>query len=158
MWLNASVDENTTIDLIVNAMTSTKAMLHILQQGCSEGTPSFETPNQAIMNISKDIDVTTKKSQTQKWKEPEAKPEKMKVIVKATRNKVVKKRTPIVESSSSSDSEVSLPSLKEELYIVLEATPKNDQRLVHFAKAKWQVLNSTKSFSISIFFFFEYIF
>jgi hypothetical protein len=62
MWLNASVDENTTIDPIVNAMTSIKAMLHILQQRCSEGTPSFETPNQAIMNISKDIDVTTKKS------------------------------------------------------------------------------------------------
>jgi hypothetical protein len=69
----------------------------------------------------------------------------------------MKKRTPIVESSSSSDSEVSLPSLKEELYTVLEVTPKNDQRLVHFAKAKWQVPNSTKSFSISIFFFFEYI-
>jgi hypothetical protein len=32
-WSNAYIDENMTIDPIVNAMTSTKAMLHILQQG-----------------------------------------------------------------------------------------------------------------------------
>jgi hypothetical protein len=36
-------------------------MLHILQQGRSEGTPSFETPNQVIRNILKDIIVATKK-------------------------------------------------------------------------------------------------
>jgi len=61
MWSNASIDENMTIDSIVNEMTSIEAMLHILQQGCSEGTPSFETHDQAINNISKDIDVTMKK-------------------------------------------------------------------------------------------------
>jgi hypothetical protein len=53
----------------------------------------------------------------------------------------MEKRTPVVESSSSFDIEVSLPPLKEELYIVLEVAPKNDQRLIHFAKAKLQVLN-----------------
>jgi hypothetical protein len=42
-WSNAHVDENTTIDLIVNVMTLAKTVFHILQQGCSEGTPSFET-------------------------------------------------------------------------------------------------------------------
>jgi hypothetical protein len=31
MWSNAYVDENATIDPIVNAMTSTKIVLHILQ-------------------------------------------------------------------------------------------------------------------------------
>ncbi|CAK9855249.1 unnamed protein product, partial [Sphagnum jensenii] len=35
-WSSAYVDENTTIDLIVNAMTSIEAMLDILQQGHSE--------------------------------------------------------------------------------------------------------------------------
>jgi hypothetical protein len=44
-WSSAYVDENTTIDLIVNVMTSIAAMLDILQQGCSEGTSSFETSN-----------------------------------------------------------------------------------------------------------------
>jgi hypothetical protein len=43
--------------------------------------------------------------------------------------------------------EVSLTPL-EEFYTMLEATPKNDQQIVRFAKAKWQVPNSTMSFSI----------
>ncbi len=47
-------------------MMPMKAMLHILQQGHNEGTLSFETFDQAIRNISKDINVATKKSQTQK--------------------------------------------------------------------------------------------
>jgi hypothetical protein len=47
-------------------MTSIKAMLHILQQGPRENTLSFETPNQTIKNISKDINVTTKKFQMKK--------------------------------------------------------------------------------------------
>jgi hypothetical protein len=38
----------------------------------------------------------------------------------------VKKRTPIVESSSSSKSEVSVPPLEKKLYTMLEAAPKND--------------------------------
>jgi len=37
-------------------------VLHILQQGRNESIPSFETLDQAIMIISKDMDVTTKKS------------------------------------------------------------------------------------------------
>jgi hypothetical protein len=32
-----------TIDLIVNAMTLAKAMLHVLQQGHNEGISNFET-------------------------------------------------------------------------------------------------------------------
>ncbi len=43
-WSNTYVDENVTIDPIVNAMTSTKVVLHILQQGPNKGTPNFETP------------------------------------------------------------------------------------------------------------------
>jgi len=35
-WLNASIDENTTIDLIVNVMTPAEVVLHIFQQGCNE--------------------------------------------------------------------------------------------------------------------------
>jgi hypothetical protein len=69
----------------------------------------------------------------------------------------VKKRTQVVESSSSFDNEVSLPPSKEEFYIMLEATPKNDQWFIHFAKAALIVFNSTKSFSIYIFFLFENI-
>jgi len=37
-WSNAYVDENMTIDLIVNAMPLAKVVLHILQQGLNEGT------------------------------------------------------------------------------------------------------------------------
>ncbi len=60
-WSNASIDENMTIDLIVNAMMLIEVVLHILQQGPNEGIPSFETLDKAIENISKDIHVTTKK-------------------------------------------------------------------------------------------------
>ncbi len=42
-WSNAFVDENVTIDLIVNVMKLAKVMLHILQQGPNEGTSNFET-------------------------------------------------------------------------------------------------------------------
>jgi hypothetical protein len=52
----------------------------------------------------------------------------------------------VVESFLSFDSEVSIPPLKETLYIVLEATPKNDQWLVLFVNAKRQVLGSTFQF------------
>ncbi len=62
MWSNAYVDENVTIDLIVNAMMLVKAMLHILQQGLEKGTLNFEIFDQVIKNISKDIDVTTDKT------------------------------------------------------------------------------------------------
>jgi hypothetical protein len=81
----------------------------------------------------------------------------MKVIAKVGRNEIMKKKTPIVERFSSFDNEVSLPLSKEQLYIVLEVAPKNDQQLIHFAKVEQQVLNSTKSFFILIFFLFEYI-
>jgi hypothetical protein len=53
-----SIDENTTIDPIANAITSIEAMLYILQRRPSEGTLSFETFDQLIRNISKDIDAT----------------------------------------------------------------------------------------------------
>jgi hypothetical protein len=52
-WSNTFIDENMTIDLIMNAMMLAKTVLHIFQQGCGEGTPSFEAPNQTIKNISK---------------------------------------------------------------------------------------------------------
>jgi hypothetical protein len=60
----------------------------------------------------------------------------------------MKKTTSIIKDSSNSNNEVSFPPSEEELYIVLKATPKNDQQLICFAKAKQQVPNSTKSFSI----------
>ncbi len=50
----------------------------------------------------------------------------MKAATKLARKEVMKKRTLIIDSSSNSDSEVSLPPLEEKLYIVLEAAPKND--------------------------------
>jgi len=48
----------------MNAMTSVETMFHILQEGPVEGTPSFETLDQAIKNISKDINVMENKAQT----------------------------------------------------------------------------------------------
>jgi len=50
----------------------------------------------------------------------------MKAGAKVTRKEVVKKRTIVIESFSNFDSEVSLPPSEEELYTMLEATPKND--------------------------------
>jgi hypothetical protein len=60
LWSNASIDENMTIDLIVNAITPIEVVLHILQHRPSEGISSFETLNYVIRNISKDIDVGAK--------------------------------------------------------------------------------------------------
>ncbi len=59
-WSSAYVDENTTIDLIVNVMTSIEAMFDILQQGRSEGTSSFETSDEVIRNISEDYKCCSK--------------------------------------------------------------------------------------------------
>ncbi len=115
-----------TIDPIVNAMLLAKNVFHILQQRHNESISSFETPNQAIRIISKDMDVATKKSWTQKWKKLEAKPWRTNVVTKVIRDDVVKKRIPIIDSSSSSESEVSIPPLEEKLYIMLEVAPKND--------------------------------
>ncbi len=42
-------------------MTPAKVVFHILQQGPSEGTLSFETLDRVIRNISKDINATTQK-------------------------------------------------------------------------------------------------
>jgi hypothetical protein len=50
-WSNASIDENTTIDSIMNAMTLIEIVFHIFQQGPNEGTPSFETLDQAIRSF-----------------------------------------------------------------------------------------------------------
>jgi hypothetical protein len=49
-----------------------KVVLHILQQGPEEGTLNFKTSDQAIRNISKVIDVTINKAETQKLKELKA--------------------------------------------------------------------------------------
>jgi stringent starvation protein B len=57
-WSNAFVDENATIDLIVNAMTPTKAMVHISKQGIKVSS-SFETLDQVVKNISKALASTT---------------------------------------------------------------------------------------------------
>jgi hypothetical protein len=62
LWSNAYVDENVTIDLIVNAMMLVKTMLRILQQGLEKGTLNFDIFDQVIKNISKDIDVTIDKT------------------------------------------------------------------------------------------------
>jgi hypothetical protein len=59
-------------------------------------------------------------------KESEVKPKRNMVDAKAIRKEVVKKRIEVIESSSSFDSEISLPLSKKELYTMLEATPKND--------------------------------
>jgi len=60
-WSNTSIDENMTINLIMNAMMIIQVVFHILQQGPNEGTLSFETFDQAHRNISKDINAATKK-------------------------------------------------------------------------------------------------
>ncbi len=58
----------------------------------------------------------------------------MKVVAKVARKGLMKKRNPIIESSSNFDNEVSLSPSKE-LYSMLEVAPKNDQRLVRPMKA-----------------------
>jgi hypothetical protein len=45
LWSKTFIDENMTIDPIVNAMTPIEVVLHILQHGPSEGILSFETLN-----------------------------------------------------------------------------------------------------------------
>ncbi len=76
----------------MNVMTLDEIVFHILQQGCSEGTSSFETLDQATWNISKDIDVATKKFRTQKWKELEQNPKKWRSLLKLEGMKSWKKR------------------------------------------------------------------
>jgi hypothetical protein len=65
-WPNAYIDEDSTIDAIVCAMTPTKVVFHIFQQRPKEGTANFEAHHQAIMNISKDINVVKNKVQMPK--------------------------------------------------------------------------------------------
>ncbi len=77
-----------------------------------------------------------KKVQTQKWKKLEAKTKRTKVGAKVVKKEFVKKRNIVIESSSSSNNEISLPPSKEKNYSMLEVAPKNDQHLVRFAKAK----------------------
>ncbi len=128
-------------------MTPAKVVFHILQQGPSEGTLSFETLDRVIRNISKDINATTQKYWTQKRKEPLAKPKRTKLVLKLQGNKLWRKGLKLWRVLQVLKGEVSLTPL-EEFYTMLEATPKNDQQIVRFAKAKWQVPNSTMSFSI----------
>jgi hypothetical protein len=45
-----------------------ETMFHIIQQRPKEGTLNFETFDQAIENISKDINAMAKKARTQKRK------------------------------------------------------------------------------------------
>jgi hypothetical protein len=109
LWSNAYVNENATIDLIVNAMMLAKVVLHILQQELKKGTLNFETSDQAIRNISKHVDVPTNKAKMQKLKELKAKNRRMKANAKVAKNKLMKKSNTIVENSSSSNNEISLP-------------------------------------------------
>ncbi len=126
LWSNTSIDENATINLVVNAMTSTEAMFHIFQQGLGEGTLSFETLDYVIMNISKDINAMTQKVRTQKRKKPKAKTRKIKAGAKVTRKELVKKKYIFAKSSSNSNNEISLPPSKEFFFSMLEVTSKND--------------------------------
>jgi hypothetical protein len=54
-WSSASTNENVTIGLIVNIITPVEARLNILGKEFLKKTPSFETHEQAIMNISKHV-------------------------------------------------------------------------------------------------------
>jgi hypothetical protein len=93
-------------------MTLVEVMFHILQQGPIKGTPSFQTHNQAIKNISKDINPMANKVQTQKHKEPKEKTRRTKVDVNVAKKELVKKMNMIIESSLSYNSEISLPPQK----------------------------------------------
>jgi len=104
----------------VNAMMLAKVVFHILQQGPEEGTLNFKTSDQAIRNISKAINVTTNKVETQKLKELKVKNKKMKVSAKVTKKKLAKKRNTIVENSSSSNNEVSLPPFRRRILFCVE--------------------------------------
>ncbi len=80
-----------TIDPIVNAMTLAEVVLHILQQGPNKGNSNFETLYQSITNISKDIDVVTKKARMQKRKKLKVKTKKMNARTKTTKKEIVEK-------------------------------------------------------------------
>jgi hypothetical protein len=54
-WLNTSIGENATIDPIMNAIMPVEAMVHILKQGIKKVSLPFQTPNQVIKNILKNI-------------------------------------------------------------------------------------------------------
>jgi len=138
-----------TIDLITNAMTLTEVVLYILQ-GPSEGTLNFETLfDQAIRNISKDINATTKILNT-KAKKTRGKPRRTKVGVKATRKEVMKKRTKVIKKFSSSNNELSLAPLEEEFYTMLEANLKMTNNLFALQKPNGKFLTQL---CISPFFF-----
>ncbi len=75
----------------MNVMMLAKVVLHILQQGPEEGTLNFKTSDQAIRNISKVIDVTINKAETQKLKELKAQNKKWKSVLKLQRKNLWKK-------------------------------------------------------------------
>ncbi len=59
----------------------------------------------------------------------------MKVVIKVARKEVMKKRTPLIDSFSNSNNEVSLPPSKEKLYIVLEVGSKMTNNLLALQKS-----------------------
>jgi hypothetical protein len=73
-------------------MTLVEAMFHILQQGPRKGTLIFETLDQVIKNISRDIDVVAKKAQKQKRQELEVKIRRTKANVITAKIEVMKKK------------------------------------------------------------------
>ncbi len=76
------VDENATIDPIVNAMMHVEIVVHILKQGIGKVGPPFETFGQVVKNISKDIGVVVGKPQKEKCKKLKAKTNKKAIVKK----------------------------------------------------------------------------
>ncbi len=98
-------------------MTLVEAMFHILQQGFRKGTLIFETPDQVIKNISRDIDVVAKKAQKQKRQELEVKIRRTKVNVITAKKELVKKKNIAVENSLNSNNEISFPPQKKKFIL-----------------------------------------
>jgi hypothetical protein len=48
LWSNTSIDENATIDPIMNAKMHVEIVVHILKQGIGKVGPSFETFGQVV--------------------------------------------------------------------------------------------------------------
>jgi len=54
-WSNTCIGENAIIDPIMNAIMPVEVVVHILKQGIKKVSLSFQTPNQIIKNILKNI-------------------------------------------------------------------------------------------------------
>lgn len=92
------------------------------------------------MSWQRKLEYKSKKNMSKKSK-------KWKLVLKLQGKNSWRKRNTVIESYLNFDKEISLSPLKK-IYSMLEVALKNDQRLIHFVKAKWHVLNSTMFFSI----------